>query len=234
MKKLISIADDDTISENSSDLKSKQGSNISLDNDQEDDGDIISVSEFKSNDMQRYKSLDRFFRNLDIKKKQLMVDIINKNSEISLRILDKFVTKYASKSNIMYKINKQDDDDDFNVHISYKAQLKSYKKRFFDPFRRGTKFNYQYDKDDTTKKTLTTLGQLNFFRWVFVNKIIDYVEIHKDDIIKTICKWDKEALGKKKQADKKSAKPKVMQQIKKYYIIEDIKKQDNKIILTFD
>jgi len=62
--------------------------------------------------------------------------MINGNSKISLRLLDWFVTRHAKRHSISYFIN----DDKFNVHISYKAQLKSYKKRYFDPFRKGKKY----------------------------------------------------------------------------------------------
>ena len=67
-----------------------------------------------------------------------MIDIINGKSEISLRILDWFVTRYSNKYKIT--IDMGDEEDIFNVHISYKAQLKSYKKKYFDPFRRKKKF----------------------------------------------------------------------------------------------
>lgn len=233
MAKLISIADDDVLDDTNQEVISANTDitlNKSIDSD-EDEGDIISLSDFSSNETTRYKSLDRFFKKLELKKKQLMVDIINKQSDISLRILDKFVTKYCNKTNITYKINK-DDEDEFNVHISYKAQLKSYRKRFFDPFRRGTKFFYFYDKDDKKKKTLTTLGQLNFFKWAFTNKIIEYVYKNKNDIVKTICKWDKESLGRKKEYKKINNKNNLY--IKKIYNSDDIQKKDNKIILTFD
>ena len=57
-------------------------------------------------------------------------------------------------------------DNGFNVHISYKAQLQSYKKKYFDPFRRRKKFYYKYNKEEN-KYFYTTIGQLNFFRWIF-------------------------------------------------------------------
>ena len=56
--------------------------------------------------------------------------------------------------------------------------MKSYNKRFFDPFCRINKKNitnkiaFKYDDE---KYIVTTIGQLNFFRWAIRNKIIDYV-----------------------------------------------------------
>jgi len=221
----ISIADDEAISELGSNFsddttltkkssrtisskKSSKSSNASKSKssnsyeDSEDDDVIIDVKDFSSNEASRYKILDKYFKKIDTMKKNMMVDIINKKSDISLRILDKFVTKYCSKVNISYKLEK-DSEHEFNVHISYKAQLKSYRKRFFDPFRRGKKFYYNYDKEDNTKTTLTTLGQLNFFKWAFSNKIIDYVINHKSNIVKNISKWDKDSIKLvKEQKDK--------------------------------
>lgn len=234
MSLCISIADDEAVSELGSRF-SEESTNYSgktVNNDDDDDNEediIISIKDFTSNEVSRYKTLDRFFKKLDVKKKELMVDIINKNSDISLRILDKFVTKYCSKMNTSYQLDK-DSEDEFNVHISYKAQLKSYRKKFFDPFRRGTKFYYNYDKSDENKKTLTTLGQLNFFKWAFSNKIIDYVEKHRHDIVKVISRWDKDNV---KTKDKTSVvKKRVVKPERK--VSEPIIPNGSKIILTFD
>ena len=104
-----------------------------------------------------------------------MIDIVEGQSDISLRLLDWFVTRHASKQKIRfdkYDVSNNSDKFDkrvdrcFNVHISYKAQLKSYKKKYFDPFRRRKKFKYYFDKEKTVH-LCTTIGQLNFFRWAF-------------------------------------------------------------------
>ena len=71
----------------------------------------------------------------------------------------------------------------YDVYIGYKAQLKSYKKKYFDPFRRQYKFFYHYDKSDTTKFTYTNFGQLNFFKWAMEYNIIDYIELNYDVIM---------------------------------------------------
>jgi len=149
-----------------------------------------------------YKIIDRYYKSLDIKKIETMIDIVDGKSKISLRLLDWFVTRYANKYKIRFeksenKINDEADDKfdkkvdkGFNVHISYKAQLKSYKKRYFDPFRRRKKFAYYFDKE---KKTVlcTTIGQLNFFRWAFVNDVIDYVSNNYNTISKAMVNTNK-------------------------------------------
>ena len=62
---------------------------------------------------------------------------------------------------------------EFVVYIDYKLQLKGYQKKQFDPFCRRSRINFYYD---TNKYFITTVGQLNFFRWAIMNGIIDYIE----------------------------------------------------------
>lgn len=46
-----------------------------------------------------YKMIDKFFKDCTDDQITKMLEIINKESEISLRILDWFVTRYAKKKN---------------------------------------------------------------------------------------------------------------------------------------
>ena len=60
-----------------------------------------------------------------------MLDIINKESEISLRILDWFVTNFSKKNNIIYDMkSKNGMIEKYNVYLDYKAQLKAYSKKY--------------------------------------------------------------------------------------------------------
>jgi hypothetical protein len=156
-----------------------------------------------------YKIINKFFRKCDPNMVEKMVKIINKDKSsdkdsescncISLRVLEWVVTK-CSKKNVDIEI---DDKEYFSINIMYKAQLKSYKKKNFDPFRRDRKFYYNYDKKDQSKTVITTLGQLNFFKWAISNKIIECVEKHYSTIIETMNKSNKEdKLKKKKKKDK--------------------------------
>jgi hypothetical protein len=146
-----------------------------------------------------YKMVDRFFKKSTLEINKKMVDIINANSIISLRVLEWVVTK-SNKKSVNIKIG---DNEYFSINIMYKAQLKSYKKKNFDPFRRDKKFYYSYDQLDDTKKVLTTLGQLNFFKWATSNKIIDYVEKHYEDINRSMINYNKEEKIKKTEKKKK-------------------------------
>jgi|TARA_B100001093_G_scaffold127632_1_gene120053 hypothetical protein len=118
-------------------------------------------------------SLHDFYKNKNNLNK--ILPIVTGTSELSLRVLDYFVTNY-SKNNSINLGNKN--DTKYNVYHDYKNKLKSYNKRFFDPFCRINKKNitnkiaFKYDDE---KYIVTTIGQLNFFRWAIRNKIIDYV-----------------------------------------------------------
>ena len=136
---------------------------------------VITLKDFKFKELMHYKKLDNFFNNSTKEECQMMVDIINGNHLISLRFLDWFVTRYCYLYKLAINVdNSYIKQKDFNINISYKAQLKSFKKKYFDPFRRKKKFFYQCDKNNLS--ILTTLGQLNFFRWALSYDIIKYTE----------------------------------------------------------
>lgn len=146
--------------------------------------------EFTSKEKLYYLTVDKYFRSTSKKNVDKMVNIIAGKSKISLRLLDWFVTRYAKKYKINYYI--EEENERFNVHIGYKAQLKSFKKKYFDPFRRKKKFNYNNVKDISGKPLYTTIGQLNFFKWVFGYKIINYVEEKYEIINNAMIKSNKD------------------------------------------
>lgn len=104
-----------------------------------------------------------------------ILPIIFKSSNISLRLIDWFVTNYCKKNNIIImNTNKGDSTQQyFNVYSNYRSQLKAFKKIKFDPFRRRERISFYYDKDSCLE---TTIGQLNFFRWFVENGLLDYVK----------------------------------------------------------
>ena len=115
-------------------------------------------------------SLVTFYGNPDNLNK--MLPIIHGQSNISLRILDWFITNFSKKCNVIYKIDTQSKTNtQFNVYIDYKSQLKAYSKRFFDPFCRRHRVPFICNN----VKIITTIGQLNFFRWAIKNNILVYV-----------------------------------------------------------
>jgi hypothetical protein len=223
-------------------LSSDDSDNETYDSDLEADKNDKSKYDFNMNtffkskrEMIIYKMVKDFFIKICSKKTiEKMVNIIEKNSDISLRILDWFVTKYTKK-----KINIIIDNEEvkeFDVHISYKGQLKSFKKKIFDPFKRKEpcKFNFVWDPADPARKVTTTLAQLNFFKWAITNRIIDYVETNLIHITKAMNQSNKD--DRKKKKDKKVKRE---NKEKENLIKINVSKKENtddevEITLTFD
>ena len=116
------------------------------------------------------QSLINFFatkENLD-----KVIPIITGKSKISLRILDWFVTNYSKKNNISYEIELNNKKKNFIVYLDYKSQLKAYSKKQFDPFCRRERISF-FDHSNT--ELVTTVGQLNIFRWAIENDIINNI-----------------------------------------------------------
>ena len=111
---------------------------------------------------------------------QKILNIINGESLISLRLIDWFATNYSKKFFTVYMLkNLQGEDYRFKVYIDYKLKLKAYSKKRFDPFCRWDRITIPYNKESMIQ---TTIGQLNFFRWVLENKILDYIDKHYNEI----------------------------------------------------
>jgi hypothetical protein len=107
---------------------------------------------------------------------------ILKSTSLSIRLIDYFITKYSKNNKIIIKNN-------FNIFNSYKQQLKLFQKKYFDPFSRGERIPFFINNN----YIITTIGQLNFFKWFIYNNIHNYVInnyliIEKDMIWFKICK----------------------------------------------
>tara|TARA_Y100000768_G_C23978601_1_gene684409 strand:+ start:426 stop:977 length:552 start_codon:yes stop_codon:yes gene_type:complete len=109
---------------------------------------------------------------------ETMLNIINGESPISLRIVDWFVTNYAKQKFTVYNLK---DGGRFKVYNDYKLKLKAYSKKRFDPFCRWDRINIPYEDN---KLVQTTIGQLNFFKWAMENEIIDFINNNYNDIEK--------------------------------------------------
>ena len=140
-------------------------------------------------------SLSKFYTNPNHSK--YLVSVIEDKS-ISLRIIDWFVTNYSKKHNIVYDINTLETNKNsknlFNVYISYKLQLKGYSKKQFDPFCRRERITFFYEKD---KSIITTVGQLNFFKWAIGNKVLEYITQYLNIIETDMNTLFKETYGNK-------------------------------------
>ena len=143
-----------------------------------------------SSDQFLFNSLQLFFDD-DINHVKTMMNVL-KNQAVSMRILDWFVSNYSKKHNYIFETNE---GKHFNVYLEYKASLKSYSKRFFDPFCRGPRITF---KDHNGTDFQTTVGQLNFFRWVIKNSIIEECKKNITDVENDMI----DAVRKRKNTDK--------------------------------
>jgi len=114
--------------------------------------------------------LEQFYNN-DLKHIQRVKDILEGTSDISLRLIDWFVTNYAKKHNVAYLTKEQ---RYVIVYLSYKSHLKAYSKRMFDPFCRWKRIKF--------RGLDTTVGQLNFFEWALSDEVLDYLEQHREEV----------------------------------------------------
>jgi hypothetical protein len=129
------------------------------------------------NDLLLQKCLDFYKKNNNL---DTMLQIINGESKISLRIVDWFATNYAKKNYTLYDLEGSNGETKrFKVYMDYKLKLKAYSKRRFDPFCRWERITIPYKNDSHIQ---TTIGQLNFFKWALENKVIEYIEQNYDEI----------------------------------------------------
>ena len=99
----------------------------------------------------------------------------NTGKKISIRIVNWFVTNYAKQHFTVYENGR----DRFFVWTRFRSAEDGYSKEMFDPYCRKDRIIIPYDE---TTQIVTTIGQLNFFKWAIVNKVIDYIVANYDDI----------------------------------------------------
>ena len=170
------------------------------------------------------QSLINFFadkENLD-----QVIPIITGKSNISLRILDWFVTNYSKKNNIAYQLELNNKIKNFIVYLDYKSQLKAYSKKQFDPFCRRERISFN---DHNNNELITTVGQLNFFRWAIENKIIEYI-INNYEIIENDMNNSLRNLYKKKDGDSNRRKRTELS----ISATKTVNKHDVSIVVQFD
>ena len=89
-----------------------------------------------------------------------------RDKQISLRMLEKFVTSYCPMHPVILPSTNR------FAHVDYKVALQSHSKAFFDPFARKPKIEIP---DGDGGVVSTTIGQLNFFRWAIETGLLEYV-----------------------------------------------------------
>ena len=165
---------------------------------------------------------------------------------------------YMINTNTNEIVSKESEYDpteckEFVVYLNYKLQLKAYSKEQFDPFCRRSRIDFYYDnkkiinyiisnnldikdsveylENNTENYFTTTSGQLNFFRWIIKNNIIDY-------IIKNIKTIEMDMNTCYKKHYNKSTKNKKKSRKKRHELSvsasKSLSKSNIKVILTFN
>jgi len=162
-----------------------------------------------------------------------MMNIINGESKISLRIVDWFVTNYAKKYYTVYDIADSSETTRFKVYNDYKLKLKAYSKRRFDPFCRWERIRVPYDDENCME---TTIGQLNFFKWALENKIVDYIDSNYSVIeadMNTRNSTSKRKNASANQGETDAGKTRKKREELSISACKCIKKEDVKIVVKF-
>ena len=140
----------------------------------------------------RGKLLDFYKESVNLK---ILLPIILQQTRLSLRSLDWFVTNYCKKNNINYMICKNGANINYFPFKAYKSQLKAYSKKFCDPFCRRERIIFDFQENTIVdfksnikighkNYIVTTIGQLNFFKFAIQDNIINYA-IENINVIET-------------------------------------------------
>ncbi len=156
-----------------------------------------------------------------------MLNIINGESKISLRIIDWFATNYAKKYYTVYQL--QNTTNRFKVYNDYKLKLKAYSKKRFDPFCRWERISIPYKQDDYIQ---TTIGQLNFFKWAIENYVINYIEQNYSCIEKDMN--NRNSTSKNRNIECKTNKTRKKREELSVSASKSIKKEKVEIVVNFD
>jgi hypothetical protein len=191
-----------------------------------DNSSVYKQLNLTSQEVLLLKSLEEFYNNNEYF--NLLLDIIEGTSTISRRTFEYFVTKYSMNHNISYDIEEKGLKHIFIVHSSYKDQLKAHKKKYFDPFGRGDRIPFFSNNDCI----ITTIGQLNFYRWFFTKNIYNYC-VNNYNIIQSELLSNKNVKKRSRYNLKKKRTTSCKKQIN-YIKIEYTSDTNNDIVVSFD
>ncbi len=174
----------------------------------------IFSDEMQSREEVLLTSLIRFYKK-EPKYLNMISDVSRQKTSISLREMDYTVTNYSYNNKVKYKL---DSGEEFNMYIDYKNQLRGFSKRCLDPFRRRQRIFLDYETltpiflNDAEVNTyeqredglVTTIGQLNFFKWALNNDVIKYCFENKEAIDREMELADNKKKEKNKNSNKNS------------------------------
>jgi hypothetical protein len=139
--------------------------------------------------------------------------------EVALRLVNCSVTSYAPYYRVQYRIDTSGrvfdigpgtPSFDLNTNVvidlveEYEQQLTFWNKKMFDSCRRHERIPWKL-ADGTL--WITTLGQLNFFRWAIKIRLLQWCRMHRGDLTRFLKAQDKEAARNQHQARSENKRP---------------------------
>ena len=135
--------------------------------------------------------IEAFFSNAQNMGK--LLPFLRNKTKISRRFIEWFISVYAMENNVVWVLN---DSEYFDVYLDYQAQMDEYTKQRFDPF--GRKWRKKKRKDGTYVQVyhgihfyysddeyiVTTVAQLNFFKWFIEKRVLDYLIDNYEELLK--------------------------------------------------
>lgn len=187
----------------------------------------MSTKIYSQNDILLNKLLTFYYQDDHI---TTMLNIINGNSSISLRIVDWFSTNYSKKHYLIYPTPN---NPRFKVYEDYKLKLKAYSKKRFDPFCRWDRINIPIS-ENSEYCFETTIGQLNFFKWAIENKVIEYIDNNYKEIENDMNENNSLSKTKKNVPIIQQEKTRKKRQELSINAIKTFKKEKVEVIVKFD
>uniref|UniRef100_A0A6C0J241 Uncharacterized protein n=1 Tax=viral metagenome TaxID=1070528 RepID=A0A6C0J241_9ZZZZ len=109
---------------------------------------------------------------------------------ISLRVLDWSTTNWSKKNTIILETYRNGYKEIINMFLDYKANLKAFSKKSFDPFCRRERIMLRFECDPEKKTYITTTAQLNFMKWAIESGVLDYckanIKLIEEDMVKSL------------------------------------------------
>ena len=102
--------------------------------------------------------------------------------KLSLRLLDWSTTNWSKKNSIVLATHRNGFEERINMYLDYKAHLKAFSKRSFDPFCRRERIMLKFACDIDDRTYISTAAQMNFFKWAIESGVLDYCEAHLHEI----------------------------------------------------
>ena len=116
--------------------------------------------------------------------------MLTQECKISLRVLDWSTTNWSKKNTVILETHRNGYKENINMFLDYKANLKAFSKKSFDPFCRRERIMLQFECDPEKKTYISTTAQLNFMKWAIESGVLKYcqdnLEMLEADMVKSL------------------------------------------------